>query len=103
MSAQELISKLRTDGYSLTISGTFLDIMPADNLSDEFVLKLKQSKPEILAALHQEQELIRLVHLIADYHEFSAEDRSEALEVALGDQQQALICFTSLARQAGLI
>jgi len=50
-----------------------------------------------------EMELKRLVHLISDHHGFSHADYEEALEVALGDQVNALTCFTSLAHKAELI
>jgi hypothetical protein len=62
----------------------------------------KEANPPQQPINIQEAELTRLVNLVADYHEFSTEDRSEALHYALLDQQQALTCFTSLARQVGL-
>jgi len=65
--------------------------------------RAKQSKAEILCALHQEAELRRLVRLVSDHHSFSQEDYEEALEVALGDPVNALICFASLAHKAELI
>lgn len=103
MGATDLIFKLRSDGYSISTDGGYLDIFPADDLSSDLILQLKQSKPEILCALHQEEELKRLVRLISDYHHFSQEDYEEAMTNALADPVNALTCFTSLARQAGLL
>ena len=53
--------------------------------------------------LSQKVELSQLVSLVADFHQFSNEDRQEALEVALTDPINAITCFTSLAKKAGLL
>jgi len=103
MGATDLIFKLRNDGYSISADEGYLDIFPADDLSSDLVQQLKQGKPEILCALHQEEELKRLVRLISDYHRFSQEDYEEALTHALRDPISALICFTSLARKADFL
>ena len=58
---------------------------------------------ETQSSLYQEEELKRLVRLVSDYHNFTNEDYEEALETALADFDSAMICFTSLARKAGLI
>ena len=49
-----------------------------------------------------ESELKRLVQLVSSHYGFSQEDYEEALIHALRDPVNALTCFTSLARQAGL-
>ncbi len=103
MNATELITKLRSNGRSITVDGTFIDISPADGISLELIEQLKKSKPEILCALHQEEELRRLVRLVSNHHGFSQEDYEEALKFALGDQVSALICYTELANKAELI
>jgi len=54
MGASELIFKLRNNGYLIVADGSYLDISPADNLSDEFVQQLKQRKTEILSELQRE-------------------------------------------------
>ncbi len=58
---------------------------------------------ETRCSLHQEEELRRLVRLVSDHHGFSQEEHEEALTHALSDPVNALTCFASLARQAGLI
>ena len=58
---------------------------------------------ETRCALHQEEELRRLVRLVSDHHGFSQEDYEEALKFALGDQVSAIICYTELANKAELI
>ncbi len=103
MNATELITKLRSNGRSITVDGTFIDISPADGISLELIEQLKKSKPEILCALHREEELTRLVRLVDDHHGFSQEDYEEALTHALSDPVDALTCFASLAHKAGLI
>ncbi len=103
MGATDLIFKLRSDGYSISADGGYLDIFPADDLSSDLVQQLKQGKPEILCALHQEEELKRLVRLISDRHHFSQEDYEEAMTNALADPINALTSFSALARQADLL
>jgi predicted nucleic acid-binding protein len=51
--------------------------------------------------LHKE-EFRRPVLLVSNYHGFSQEGNEEALALALADPVDALICYTSLARQVGL-
>lgn len=103
MEATDLIFKLRSVGYSIIADGFYLDISPADNLPPDLVNQLKKSKPEILCALHQEEELRLLVRLVSDHNNFSQEESDEALTYALRDPVNALICFTSLAHKAELI
>ena len=50
-----------------------------------------------------EIKLKRLVRLVSDHHNFTKENYEEALETALADFDSAMICFTSLARKAGLL
>lgn len=54
MGAPELIFKLRNDGYSIIVDGSYLDISPAENLPDRFVQQLRQNKSEILVELQRE-------------------------------------------------
>ena len=43
-------------------------------------------------------ELRRLIDQVADYNDFTPEDRQEALEIALGDAVSALECFRALSK-----
>jgi len=56
MGATDLIFKLRSDGYSISADGGYLDISPADDLSPELLRQLKLGKPEILTALGREEK-----------------------------------------------
>lgn len=56
MGAPDLIFELREAGYSIKADGRYLDISPADDLPDDIVQRLKQSKAEILEALRIEQQ-----------------------------------------------
>ena len=58
---------------------------------------------ETRCSLHREAELKRLVRLVAVFHGFSQEDYEEAMANALADPINALVCFTALVRQAGLL
>ena len=103
MGANDLIFTLRESGFSVSTDNSRLQIAPAKNLTNKLKQTIQQSKVEILCALHQEEELKRLVRLVSNHHGFSQEDYEEALEVALRDPVNALTCFTSLAHKAELI
>ncbi len=100
MGANELIFNLRESGFSINVGNSCLQVSPAKKLSNELKQTIRQSKVEILCALHQEEELRRLVRLVSDRHGFTEEDYEEALTHALADPVSALTCFTELARQA---
>ncbi len=103
MGANDLILNLHESGFSINVGNSCLQVSPAKKLSNELKQTIRQSKVEILCALHQEEELRRLVRLVSDHHGFSQEDYEEALTHALRDPVNALTCFASLAHKAGLI
>jgi len=103
MGANDLILNLRESGFSINAEDSRLQIAPANKLTDELKQTIRQSKPEILCALHREEELTRLVRLVSDHHSFSQEDYEEALTHALRDPVNALTCFTSLAHKVDLL
>jgi hypothetical protein len=45
-------------------------------------------------------ELINLVRFIADFHAFTEEEHDEALTIALGDFDNAMVCFRALKQDA---
>ncbi len=103
MQTANLLFELRKNGFSVKSENSRLQIAPARELTDELKQTIKQSKAEILCALHQEEELKRLVRLVADFHGFSQEDHEEAMTNALADPVNALTCFADLAHKAGLM
>jgi len=103
MGANDLIFSLRENGFSISADNSKLQIAPARELTDELKQTIKQSKAEILCALHQEAELRRLVRLVSDHHGFSLGDYEEAMTNALADPVNALTCFADLAHKAGLM
>lgn len=103
MGANDLIISLRESGFSINAGNSRLQVSPAKRLTNELKQTIRLSKTEILCALHQEEELRRLVRLVSNHHGFSQGDYEEALEVALRDPINALTCFTSLAHKAGLL
>ncbi len=103
MGANDLIFTLRESGFSVSTDNSRLQIAPAKKLTNDLKQTIQQSKIEILCALHQEEELKRLVRLVGDHHGFSQEDYEEALTHALSDPVNALTCFTALAHKAELI
>lgn len=66
MGASELIFKLRNNGYSIVADGSYLDISPADNLSDKFVQQLKQRKTEILSELQREARQNKVLTMLKE-------------------------------------
>jgi len=103
MGANDLIFTLRESGFSVSTDNSRLQIAPSKNLTNELKQTIQQSKVEILCALHQEEELIRLVRLVSDHHGFSQEENEEALTHALHDPISALTCYTSLAGKTALL
>ena len=103
MGANDLILNLHESGFSINAGNSRLQVSPAKKLSNELKQTIRQSKVEILCALHQEEELRRLVRLVSDHHGFSQEDYEEALTHALSDSVDALTCFAALARKQDLL
>lgn len=103
MEAVNLLSDLRKNGFSIKTENSRLFIAPANNLTNEIKQNIKKSKAEILCALHRETELIRLISLVAEYNNFDRENYEEAVKHAIADPINALTCFSSLARRAGLL
>ena len=103
MEASDLLINLRERGFSINVENSRLQVVPAYKLTEELKQTIRQSKVEILCTLHREKELTRLVRLVSAHHNFSREDYEEALEIAWGDFDSAMICFTSLANKAGLL
>ena len=103
MGANDLLLHLRESGFSINAENSRLQISPAEKLTDELKQTIRESKTDILCALHREDELKRLVRLVSNHHGFTQANYNEALEIALCDQVSALTCFAALARQAGLV
>jgi hypothetical protein len=103
MGANELLLHLRETGFSINAENSRLQIAPAERLTDELKQTIRESKTDILCALHREDELKRLVRLVSNHHGFTRADYDEALEIALGNQVNALTCFAALAHEASLI
>jgi hypothetical protein len=103
MLSQELLMSLRNSGFTFTAQNAHLLIAPAQSLTNSIKQAIRENKTEILCILHREDELKRLILLVCEYHNFSQEHYTDALKCAKDDQVNALICFTTLARKAGLI
>jgi len=103
MNTLELISKIRNDGCRIVVKDTFLDISPAEKLKPELLALLRHEKAEVLCALHQEEELKRMVYSVCVHHGFTQARYEEALRAALSDQANAITSFAALAHRAGLL
>ncbi len=107
MNAPEVLERITAAGIRLTANGGNIIASPRAAVTPEVVELIRAHKPELLAVIYQKQsplmqadqkaELVRLVNLVADYHEFTPEQRAEAIERAAGDAQAALECFRELA------
>ena len=102
MEAHNLLLSLRKSGFTIKAKNSQLQVSPAGGLTNTLKQSIRDGKADILCALHREDELKRLVNLLCSHHSFSQEDYTEALELALGDQVNAVVCLTTLARQVGL-
>ena len=103
MEAHNLLLSLRKSGFTIKAKNSQLQVSPAGGLTNTLKQSIRDGKADILCALHREDELRRLVHLVGEHHGFKQEDYDEAIQHALEDQVLALTCFAALARQAGLI
>lgn len=104
MTPETIIQNASEEGISIAISHTGKMKAIGKEISlRKWLPIIRNSKAEILCILNQEEELKRLVCLVSDHHHFSQEDYEEALETALADPVNALICFSFLARQANLL
>ena len=103
MDALELINQIRNDGCRIVVKDTFLDISPAEKLKPELLALLRHEKVEVLCALHQEEELKRMVYSVCVHHGFTQARYEEVLMAALSDQVNAITCFAALADKAGLL
>ena len=102
MDSLALINKLRNDGCSIVVNGSYLDISPADNLKPELIDRIKNNKVEILCVLHREKELRRMVNLVCHHYGLTKDRHREALMAALNDQANAITNYAALAYRAGL-
>jgi len=103
METANLLFKLRKSGFLVRTENSKLQISPAKELTDELKKTIRQSKTEIMCALHREDELRRLVLLVSKHNGFSQEHYEEALTHALCNPVDAMTCFASLASKAGLL
>lgn len=66
MGAPDLIIQLRKTGCTIRADGDYLDIFPAENVPPDLLKRLKQYKPQILAALqHEQQQEVRRQKVLA--------------------------------------
>jgi hypothetical protein len=98
MGAPDILQHLAAVGVRLTRRGDKIIAAPREAVTPELVNLIRDHKPELLQSLTaQHAELTALVNRVADHHGFTAEQRQEALEIALADSAAALECFRILA------
>ena len=93
MGAPDLIFELRRKGYSIQADGDYLDISPADNLPDELVQQLRESKPEILTELQRETRRQKVIAMLeaapetprAIYTDTASDPHNVILTIAVRD------------------
>jgi hypothetical protein len=96
MNATEFLARAGQTGVNVALDDGALTVDGPQEAVDRCLPAIKAHKAELVAAL---QELVRLVGLVADAHQFTAKERTEALSVALADPGPALECFRLLAKE----
>lgn len=94
MGAPDILQHLAAAGVKLTRNGANLVAAPRSAVTPDVLQLIQQHKPRLLEALPDPNEELRaLVDVVASFHNFTAEQRTEAYEIARADQAAAMECF----------
>ncbi|HAN55819.1 MAG TPA: hypothetical protein DCQ77_06350 [Betaproteobacteria bacterium] len=100
MGASDILNLLRQSSLRVSLSGTALNVLPVERLTDETRTLIRDNKPEILTALAGEAaELTQLVRQCGDAYGFTEAEHVDALAAALADSESALTCFRAIAAE----
>lgn len=66
MGALEIIAELREQNFTVKADGEYLDLAPAEKVTEELIQRLKKYKPEIIAELKREERRLRVLAMLAE-------------------------------------
>lgn len=66
MEAIEIIEYLRSNNFTVKADGQYLDLAPAEKVTDELIQRLKKYKPEIIAELKREERRLKVLAMLAE-------------------------------------
>lgn len=66
MEAVEIIEDLREQRFTLKTDGEYLDLAPAEKVTNELIQRLRKYKPAIIAELKREERRQKVLLMLAD-------------------------------------
>lgn len=66
MEAAEIIEYLREQDFILQADGEYLDLSPAEKVTDELIQRLRKHKPAIIAKLKREERRKKVLSMLTD-------------------------------------
>lgn len=66
MEAIEIIEYLRANDFTVKADGEYLDLSPAEKVTDDLIQRLRKHKPEILKELQAETRRQKVLNMLAD-------------------------------------
>lgn len=66
MEAIEIIEYLREQNFTVKADGQYLDLAPAEKVTDELIQRLRKHKPAIIAELKREERRLKVLAMLAD-------------------------------------
>ena len=65
MEAIEIIKRLREKNFTVKADGQYLDLAPAEKVTDELIQRLRKHKPAILKELQREERYKNVLEILA--------------------------------------
>ena len=65
----KIIEALKAEGVTIRADGDFLELSPAEKITDELIKRLRKHKPAILAELKREERRKKILGMLADQPE----------------------------------
>ncbi|PTQ76738.1 hypothetical protein C8R26_11457 [Nitrosomonas oligotropha] len=62
----ELIEALKAEGVTVKADGDFLELSPAEKITDDLIQQLRTHKPAILAELRREERREKVLRMLAE-------------------------------------
>lgn len=66
MEAIEIIEYLRANDFEVKADGQYLDLSPAEKVTDDLIQRLRKHKPEILKELQAEERRLKVLTMLED-------------------------------------